>query len=163
MEESLTYNAIFWQLVAVFSKFLISVGQDSLYVNTRMPDGYLSTMYMDYELTTYSLTKDARVFIIHLAGAICGCTFCVDVAQLSTQIHCARCCLDPSCICSKPSSPIIPVDFTSMRGEHTVSRISSESVYRFLNLLTEYNTTNVHQDELRQELIELLNASLRIG
>ena len=162
MEGSLTYNAIFWQLVAVFTKFLISVGQDTLYVDTRMPDGYLNTMYMDCELSTYLLTKDARVFILHLAGAICGCTFCVDVAK-SSQIRCARCFLGPSCICIRPSPPTIPVDFSSMHGHHLVSRISPESVYRLLNLLTEYNTTNHHQDVLRQELIELLNASLRIG
>ena len=160
MEGSLTYNAIFWQLVAVFTKFLISVGQDTLYADTTMPDGYLNTMYMDIELSTYLPTKDARIFILHLAGAICGCTFCVDVAK-SAQIRCARCFLGPSCVCIT-SPPTIPVDFSSMRGHHLVSRISPESIHRLLNILTEYNPTNQHQNVLRLKLIELLNALLQI-
>ena len=82
MEEIFVYNALFLQLSATFANFLLAAGHDSLFVATRFPVGYLNTMFIDMELVTYLLPKDARAFIHHLTGAICGCTFCEEVAQL---------------------------------------------------------------------------------
>ena len=169
MEEIFVYNALFLQLSATFANFLLAAGHDSLFVATRFPVGYLNTMFIDMELVTYLLPKDARAFIHHLTGAICGCTFCEEVAQLPIPAHRARCfrCrlqrLSHSCACSRLPSHVIPVDFTSVRGMHMVSRMNTAYVYRFINILTAYNTVNPHQEELRQELLELLTTSLRIG
>ena len=169
MEEIFVYHTLFLQLSATFYNFLLAGGHDPLFVAIRCPVGYLNSMYIDMELVTYLLPKDARFFIHHLTGAICGCTFCEEVAQLPIPNHCARCfrCrlqrLSHSCACSKLPTHIIPVDFSSSHGTHMVSRLHTAYVYRFINVLSAVNTINPLQEELRHKLLKLLTTALRTG
>ena len=169
MEEISVYHALFLQLSATFSNFLLAGGHDPLFVAIRCPAGYLNSMYIDMKLVTYLLPKDARFFIHHLTRAACCCTFCEEVTQLPTlnhRVRCFRCWLQRishSCVCSKLPTHTIPVDFSFSHGTHMVSRLHTAHVYRFINVLSAVNTINPRQEELRHKLLELLTTALQAG
>ena len=151
MEQITTFHSLFLQIVETFSKFLSSGGHDSRYTTDKCPSSYINIMNMDIQLTTYLMPKDARIFILHLVGDACTCTFCLQVDRLITQ----------NIISSAPPTNTIPVDFSASCGKYLVTRLHAAQVHRLIDVMSVIPTKNTQQEKLRRCLHALLVSALR--
>ena len=97
------------------------------------------------------MPKDARIFILHLVGDTCTCTFCLQVDRLITQ----------NIISSAPPTNTIPVDFSASSGKYLVTRLHAAQVHRLIDVMSVIPTKNTQQEKLRRRLHALLVSALR--
>ena len=150
MEQFTAYHSLFLQIVETFSKFLTSGGNDSRYTTDKCPSSYINIMNMDIQLTSYLMPKDARIFILHLVGDACTCTFCLQVDRLVAQ----------NVISSAPPTTSIPVDFSASCGNYLVTHLHAAQVRRLIEVMSVISTQNTKQEELRRYLHTLLASAL---